>query len=134
MISVQKPVENTIAAITPVNVQSVNNKAITYHRSLTKPVGNLGQLERLGAALCGIQQQVPLVVEQTHVVVFAADHGITESQSLGPFPREVTAQMVHNFLDGGAAINAIANVVGAKVAVVDMGVDADLCGCRFIWY
>jgi len=127
MISAQEQVENTIAAITPVSVQSVN-EAITYHRALTKPVGSLGQLERLGAALCGIQQQVPPVVEQTHVVVFAADHGITESQSLGPFPREVTAQMVHNFLDGGAAINAIANVVGAKVAVVDMDVDADLSG------
>jgi len=126
-ISAQAQVENTIAAISPVNVQSVK-EATTYHQSLTKPIGSLGRLENVGAALCGIQQQVPPVLERSHVVVFAADHGVTRTHSLGPFPREVTAQMVHNFLNGGAAINAIANTVGAKVTVVDMGVDADLSG------
>jgi len=121
----QERVESTIAAISPLNVKSID-EATAYHQSLTKPVGSLGQLENVGATLCGIQQQVPPVIERTQVVVFAADHGITRSHSLGPFPREVTAQMVRNFLNGGAAINAIAKVIGAKVAVVDMGVDADL--------
>jgi nicotinate-nucleotide--dimethylbenzimidazole phosphoribosyltransferase len=121
----QTQVEDTLAAITPLHTPSVEDATI-YHQSLTKPIGSLGRLESIGATLCGIQRQVPPVIDQTHVVIFAADHGITKSHSLGPFPREVTAQMVRNFLNGGAAINAIANVVGADVAVVNMGVDADL--------
>ncbi len=123
----QKLVESTIANIHPVQTQYID-AAVTFHASLTKPVGSLGRLEDIGATLCGIQQQVPPIVENTHVVIFAADHGVTQSHTLGPFPREVTVQMVYNFLNGGAAINAIANVVGAELAVVDMGVDADLSG------
>ncbi len=128
-ISAQQRVHDTIAAITPLHSESVN-EAVEFHQSLTKPVGSLGRLEHIGAALCGIQQCVPPVMEKTRVVVFAADHGITRSHSLGPFPREVTAQMVQNFLAGGAAINALANVVGAEVDVVDMGVDANLSGIQ----
>lgn len=117
--------ESTIEAIKPIHTPSVD-EAILFHGSLTKPVGSLGRLEDIGASLCGIQLHIPPVIDRKHVVIFAADHGITKSHSLGPFPREVTAQMVRNFLQGGAAINAIANVVGADVAVVNMGVDADL--------
>ncbi len=123
----QQLVESTIAAVHTVSPQSIDD-AVAFHATLTKPAGSLGRLEAIGTALCGIQQQIPPAVERIQVVVFAADHGITQSHSLGPFPREVTVQMVHNFLAGGAAINAIANVVGAELAVVDMGVDGDLSG------
>ncbi len=121
----QALVEATIAGIESADTDSIES-AILHHQSLTKPVGSLGRLEELGATLCGIQRQVPPTVERVHVVIFAADHGITKTHSLGPFPREVTAQMVHNFINQGAAINAISNTVDATVAVVDMGVDADL--------
>lgn len=124
-IANQQLVESTIAAVQTISPQSIDD-AVAFHSTLTKPAGSLGRLEDIGAALCGIQQQIPPVVERTQVVVFAADHGITKSHSLGPFPREVTVQMVHNFLAGGAAINAIANVVEAEFAAVDMGVDGDL--------
>jgi len=123
--SAKSLVTNTIAAINPVDATWIE-AAINHHQRLTKPAGSLGQLEELGCTLCAVQNQLPPVIDKTHVVIFAADHGVTASQALGPFPREVTAQMVHNFLSGGAAINAIAEVTNAQVAVVDMGVDADL--------
>jgi len=123
--SAQALVEATIAGIEPVDIGSIADAKV-HHQSLTKPAGSLGRLETLGCDLCGIQKRVPPEIRSTHVVVFAADHGITKTHSLGPFPREVTAQMVYNFLNGGAAINAISGTVGARVYVVDMGVDADL--------
>lgn len=101
------------------------DKARAYHLQLTKPHGSLGTLETIGEELCAIQQQVPPVVESTRVLVFAADHGITRDHVVGPFPRDVTAQMVLNFVNGGAAINALSILAGASLGVVDMGVDTD---------
>jgi len=101
------------------------DKASAHHLQLTKPPGSLGTLETLGQQLCAIQQQVPPVVQSTRVLVFAADHGITRHHQVGPFPRSVTAQMVLNFVNGGAAINALCNLTGASFGVVDMGVDTD---------
>ena len=63
--------------------------------------------------------------EPAAVAVFAADHGV-HAQGVTPWPQEVTAQMVANFLAGGAVVNAFANQVGAEVCVVDVGVAADL--------
>ena len=59
------------------------------------------------------------------MIVFAADHGITRAHKVGPYPRDVTAQMVLNFLNGGAAINTLSHLAGASFCVVDMGVDAN---------
>ena len=98
-------------------------KACEHHLQLTKPPGSLGTLEAVGELLCAIQQQVPPAVESTRVLVFAADHGLTRDHIVGPFPREVTAQMVLNFVNGGAAINALSELAGASFSVVDMGVD-----------
>ncbi len=92
---------------------------------LTKPAGSLGRLETLSIQLAGISGRLdpPL----THRVVFtlAADHGVSR-EGVSAYPREVTAQMVANFLAGGAAINVLAEQMGARVVVADLGVDADL--------
>jgi nicotinate-nucleotide--dimethylbenzimidazole phosphoribosyltransferase len=92
--------------------------------SLTKPLGSLGYLEDIAAKVVAIQQTAQPHVEKKAVYVFAADHGIT-AEGVSAYPKEVTRQMVLNFLRGGAAINVIAGQVGSEVVIVDMGVDAD---------
>jgi nicotinate-nucleotide--dimethylbenzimidazole phosphoribosyltransferase len=91
---------------------------------LTKPVGSLGRLEELASRMVAIQQTMHPRIEGKSVYVFAADHGIVE-EGVSAYPREVTRQMVLNFLSGGAAINVIARKAGANVVVVDAGVDGD---------
>ena len=89
---------------------------------LTKPAGSLGALEELSVRLCGLAGQCPPPVpEPAAVAVFAGDHGV-HAQRVTPWPQEVTAQMVANFLAGGAVVNALAAQVGATVTVVDVGV------------
>ncbi|MDP8950257.1 MAG: nicotinate-nucleotide--dimethylbenzimidazole phosphoribosyltransferase [Actinomycetota bacterium] len=96
------------------------------HLTLTKPPGSLGRLEDLGARLSGISGVVPPPVpESPAVVVAAGDHGVLD-RGVSPWPREVTAAMVENFCAGGAAVNAIARSVGARVSVLDVGVANDL--------
>jgi nicotinate-nucleotide--dimethylbenzimidazole phosphoribosyltransferase len=92
---------------------------------LTKPPGSLGRLERIGNWIAACQGQCPpKLLERPRVVVFAGDHGIAR-HGVSAFPSEVTAQMVANFLAGGAAVNALARTAGATVRVVDIAVDAD---------
>ncbi|MBT9331254.1 nicotinate-nucleotide--dimethylbenzimidazole phosphoribosyltransferase [Paracidobacterium acidisoli] len=91
--------------------------------SLTKPLGSLGVLEALAAqmyAITGGNLSLPL---RRAAYVFAADHGVTE-EAVSAYPREVTAQMVHNFLQGGAAINVLSKAHRVELTVVDVGVDA----------
>jgi len=88
---------------------------------LTKPPGSLGRLEELVIALAGITGRPDAPVARRHVVVAAADHGVAR-QGVSAYPSEVTAQMVRNFLAGGAAVNVLAEAVGAAVTVVDVGV------------
>ena len=89
---------------------------------LTKPAGSLGQLEDLGVQLAAIAGVCPAPVpEPVAVAVFAGDHGVALT-GVSPWPQEVTAQMVVNFCEGGAAINVLARHVGASVTVVDVGV------------
>ena len=93
---------------------------------MTKPPGSLGVLEDVAAQLAGIAGScpAPLPIPAT-VAVFAADHGV-HAQGVTPWPQEVTAQMVANFLAGGAVVNAFAAEVGAEVVVVDVGVAGHL--------
>ncbi|MBF6439240.1 nicotinate-nucleotide--dimethylbenzimidazole phosphoribosyltransferase [Nocardia cyriacigeorgica] len=92
---------------------------------LTKPGGALGRLETLGNWVAACQGVCPpKQFERARVVVFAGDHGIAR-HGVSAYPSEVTAQMVANFLGGGAAVNAVARVADATVRVVDMAVDAD---------
>lgn len=94
--------------------------------SLTKPLGSLGVLEDVSVQLAGLASECPPPLpEPAAVAIFAADHGV-HAQGVTPWPQEVTAQMVGNFLAGGAAINALAAQTGVDVVVVDIGVAADL--------
>jgi nicotinate-nucleotide--dimethylbenzimidazole phosphoribosyltransferase len=108
--------------------ESLLDAATARQLTLTKPPGSLGRLEELGAWLCSVQGQCPpRPLERARVVVIAGDHGVVR-RGVSAFPPEVTAQMVRNFLAGGAAVNALAQVVGASVRVVDLAVDDDLAG------
>lgn len=93
--------------------------------TLTKPAGALGRLEELSVWVAACQSTCPpRQFEQARVVVFAGDHGVAHS-GVSAYPPEVTAQMVANFVTGGAAANVLARQVGATVRVVDVSVDAD---------
>ena len=99
--------------------------ARSRQRSLTKPPGSLGRLEALSVQLAGIfAGAIPLPMHKT-VIVAAGDHGVVAEGVTG-YPQDVTAQMVLNFLRGGAAINALARHAGASVLVVDAGVATEL--------
>ena len=89
---------------------------------LTKPLGSLGRLEELGVRLAGITGQVQPTIARKVIFTVAADHGVVE-EGVSAYPQAVTAQMVLNFLRGGAGINVLARHVGAEV-VVDAGVAA----------
>lgn len=94
-------------------------------QQLTKPRGSLGRLEQLSIQLAGITGQSEPKVDEKAVIVMAGDHGVT-AEGVSAYPAEVTPQMVLNFLNGGAAINVLAGQVGARVVIVDMGVNASL--------
>ncbi|MET0727839.1 MAG: nicotinate-nucleotide--dimethylbenzimidazole phosphoribosyltransferase [Acidimicrobiales bacterium] len=103
-------------------------RAVEHQRQLTKPAGSLGRVEALGVQLAAITgADPPPVPRPAAVAVFAADHGVVAA-GVTPWPQEVTAQMVANFVGGGAAINVLARGVGATVLVVDAGVATDLDG------
>ncbi len=100
-------------------------KSVERQSMLTKPAGALGFLEDLSCQFSAISKEFPPAVPESPVVcIFASDHGVLE-EGITPWPQEVTTQMVANFLAGGAAINAIAKQVGAKVSVIDIGVAGD---------
>ncbi len=106
--------------------EAAREAARRHHARLTKPVGSLGFLEELGGQLAAIAgQEPPPVPRRPTVVVAACDHGVVD-EGVTPWPRSVTAQMVRNFLEGGAAINVLAREVGASVVVVDAGVEHPL--------
>jgi nicotinate-nucleotide--dimethylbenzimidazole phosphoribosyltransferase len=88
---------------------------------LTKPAGALGRLEDVSVWLAGVQGRCPPVAPtRVRVVVFAADHGVAAA-GVSAYPQDVTGQMVANFVRGGAAVNVLADLVGASVRVVDVG-------------
>ena len=99
-------------------------KAAHHLDRLTKPLGSLGQLEMLAAQLIAIRGEGVQIPLRKAIYVFAADHGVARA-GVSAYPPEVTAQMVQNFLAGGAAINVLARQHGAALTVVDAGVDSD---------
>ncbi|WP_214109666.1 nicotinate-nucleotide--dimethylbenzimidazole phosphoribosyltransferase [Acrocarpospora catenulata] len=115
----------TIAAIHPVD-ETAMAAARAHQDRLTKPRGSLGALEDVATRLAGIAGFSPPPLPQpVALAIFAADHGV-HAQGVSPWPQEVTAQMVANFLSGGAVANAFAAQAGASVTVVDVGVATDL--------
>jgi nicotinate-nucleotide--dimethylbenzimidazole phosphoribosyltransferase len=114
-----------VAALAPLDAAAIG-EATEHHGRLTKPRGALGRLEATGIRLAGVagESPPPLPVPAA-IAVFAGDHGVVAG-GVTPWPQEVTAQMVANFLAGGAAINVLARQVGARVLVIDVGVAAEL--------
>jgi nicotinate-nucleotide--dimethylbenzimidazole phosphoribosyltransferase len=94
---------------------------------LTKPPGSLGLLEDIAAQMVSIREERFASSLQKAVYVFAADHGVTV-EGVSAYPREVTRQMVMNFLANGAAISVLAKLHHVDMHVVDVGVDADFEG------
>ena len=90
--------------------------------SLTKPQGSLGRLEELARRYCLITGTDQPQIRNKVIFTFAGDHGVA-GEGVSAFPREVTTQMVLNFLRGGAGVNVLARHAGARVVVVDIGVD-----------
>ncbi len=93
--------------------------------NLTKPKGSLGDLEDFALKLSAIQGRVPPRIEKRINLVFAGDHGVAD-EGVSLYPKEVTAQMVLNFLKGGAAVNVLSKHCGSDIRVVDAGVAADI--------
>lgn len=115
----------TVAQIRPLDAKALG-EAWERQKRMTKPAGALGMLEIISAQLSGLSRQCPPPIpEPAAVAIFAGDHGV-HAQGVTPWPQEVTAQMVANFLGGGAVCNAFAAQVGAEVCVVDVGVSSDL--------
>ncbi|SNT71611.1 nicotinate-nucleotide--dimethylbenzimidazole phosphoribosyltransferase [Paracoccus seriniphilus] len=90
--------------------------------SLTKPRGALGRLEELAIFLAGWQGRVSPRLDQVQALIFAGNHGVM-AQGVSPFPTSVTAQMVQNFRNGGAAINQICAAAGADLTVMPLELD-----------
>jgi len=93
--------------------------------NLTKPRGSLGRLEELAKQIVEITKNENPPINNKVIFTMAGDHGIAE-EGLSAYPKEVTSQMVYNFLNGKAAINILADHIGARVVVVDMGVSSEL--------
>ncbi len=92
--------------------------------NLTKPQGSLGRLEEFAKQLVAISEQTMPDLDKKVVFTFAGDHGVAD-EGVSAFPKEVTSQMVLNFIHGGAGINVLSRHAGADVVVVDIGVDYD---------
>ena len=93
--------------------------------SLTKPRGSLGALEDLAAQIAGIRGEAIPRIKDKAIIIMAADHGVT-ARGVSLYPQEVTRQMALNFAAGGAAINVLSRMAGARVVIVDMGVNGGL--------
>ncbi|MGH2460242.1 MAG: nicotinate-nucleotide--dimethylbenzimidazole phosphoribosyltransferase [Chloroflexota bacterium] len=115
--------ESLIGRIQPL-AEAAGRAARERENQLTKPPGSLGRLEDLAVQLAGITGQARPRFVHKAVIVLAGDHGVAAA-GVSAYPPAVTAQMVLNFLSGGAAINVLARRAGARVVVGDLGVAAD---------
>ena len=112
--------EKTIQEIRPIDARWID-RAVQRQLELTKPPGSLGRLEDIANRCVAIRESFELIANRPRIVLFAADHGVC-AEGVSPYPQEVTAQMVLNFLSGGAAVNALARSGNLELKVVDVGV------------
>ena len=113
----------------PIDIPSIENAALAAQierrwNSLTKPPGSLGHLETLVTQLAMMNGTAQPTVSHKAMVIFCADHGVT-AEGVSKYPKEVTGQMLHNFLGGGAAITVLCKQFGIAPMIVDAGVDAE---------
>lgn len=118
-----RKLEEVLKGIRPID-PALSQQAQEKLDCLTKPKGSLGRLEELARRYVAITGKTRPKITRKQVLLFAADHGVVE-EGVSLYPQEVTAQMVFNFLKGGAAINVLARQAGAEVVVVDIGVKFD---------
>ncbi|MBI5827874.1 MAG: nicotinate-nucleotide--dimethylbenzimidazole phosphoribosyltransferase [Deltaproteobacteria bacterium] len=118
--------QEALNAIAPVDA-ALLDKAQARLDILTKPKDSLGRLEEFARKLVGITGDIRPRITRKVIFTFAADHGVAE-EGVSAFPKEVTRQMVLNFLNGGAGINVLARHAGAEVKVIDIGVDYEFDG------
>ena len=123
LIIFMEKLKSTLARIQPLK-EEFFQKAQEKLDDLTKPQGSLGKLEDLAKRYAAITENLHPRIEKKIIFTFAGDHGIVE-EGVSAYPKEVTAQMVLNFISGGAGVNVLARHVGADVVVVDIGVDHD---------
>ncbi len=114
----------TLEKIKPLD-KAATDTARTRQDTLTKPAGSLGRLEELSIRIAGIQGKPRPVIENKIIITMAGDHGVV-MEKIGNWPQDVTAQMVVNFLQGGAGINVLARQAGARIVFVDMGIASEL--------
>lgn len=117
-------IERTIKKITDIDIKAMA-KVQERLDSLTKPQASLGKLEEIAKLIVGITGKEAPSLKNKVIFTFAADHGVA-AEGVSAFPAVVTAQMVYNFLRGGAGINVLARHAGARVVVADLGVACDL--------
>jgi nicotinate-nucleotide--dimethylbenzimidazole phosphoribosyltransferase len=120
----ERQLRDILNRIEPLDAEAMKAARERINR-LTKPLGSLGMLEEIAIQVAGITGNPMPSTQRKAVVVFAADHGVTR-QGVSLYPKEVTAQMVLNFVKGGAAISVLSRHCGARLLVVDVGVTADL--------
>jgi nicotinate-nucleotide--dimethylbenzimidazole phosphoribosyltransferase len=116
-MTVLKETLEAIRAVDPSWIAAAQRRQL----ELTKPPGSLGRLEEIANRCAAIAESFELTAARPRIVLFAADHGVC-AEGVSPYPQEVTAQMVLNFRNGGAAINALARTGGIDLQVVDVGV------------
>ena len=105
--------------------------AISRQKQLTKPAGSLGELEQIAIRIAAMQATDKPSVDKVWISIFAADHGIAEA-AVSAFPQAVTAEMVKNFVHGGAAISVLAQQHQAHLEIIDIGVASQLTGLAII--
>lgn len=124
--TILRKIKKIVESIEPLN-QVYVQQAQRHLNELTKPLNSLGRLEELVCQYIGITERPSPELKKKIIFIFAADHGVAVD-GVSAYPQEVTAQMVYNFLNGGAAINVLARHCGAEVNVVDIGVKHDFQG------
>ena len=114
----------------PLPDENARLAALAHQQTLAKPPGSLGRLEAIATAFAGWQGRINPELNNGHICVFAADHGVAE-EGVSAYPAEITATMLENFAHGRAAINVLAGQHGASFEAVNMGLASSVSAPRY---